>query len=133
GARGGSSGGSAPGGGGGIQADLKTFLAFHTFGAAVITALPVQNTRGVRAVHAVPPDLVIAQLDAVTDDVRIGGAKIGLVPDAAVASALAAALRRRPLPGLVLDPVLVAGSGDALGAPGTASALRHLVPPATLL
>src|SRR5262249_25901176 len=84
-------------------------------------------------VHAVPPDLVIAQLDAVTDDVRIGAAKIGLVPDAAVASALAAALRRRPLPGLVLDPVLVAGSGDALGAPGTASAIRDLVPHATLV
>src|SRR5262245_22215473 len=125
--------GSDPSGGAGIQADLKTFQAFGVYGSAVITALTVQNTRGVRAVHAVAPETVVAQLDAVTDDLAVAAAKIGLVPTPEVAAALAARLARRPLPSLVLDPVLVAGSGDALGASGTAAALRALFPHAALL
>src|SRR5215831_3401667 len=76
--------GSDPSGGAGIQADLKTFHAFGVYGAAVITALTVQNTRGVRAVHPVSPDVVIAQLDAVDDDLPIGAAKLGLVADPAL-------------------------------------------------
>jgi len=125
--------GSDPSGGAGIQADLKTFQQFRVYGAAVITALTVQNTRGVRAVHPVAPDVVIDQLDAVTDDLPLAAAKIGLVPTPAVAEALAARLGRGALPNLVLDPVLVAGSGDALGAAGTAAALRALLPHATLV
>src|SRR5262245_15193565 len=96
--------GSDPSRGAGIQADLKTFHAFSVYGAAVITALTVQNTRGVRAVHAVAPDVVVAQLDAVQDDLPLGAAKIGLLPTAAVAEALVVRLRRVPLPRLVLDP-----------------------------
>src|SRR5262249_41607209 len=125
--------GSDPSGGAGIQADLKTFHAFRVYGTAVITALTVQNTRGVRAVHPVPPDVVVAQLDAVDDDLRIAAAKIGLVPTPDLVAALAARLRRRPLPGVVLDPVLVAGSGDALAAADTVAALDALLPCATLV
>jgi hydroxymethylpyrimidine/phosphomethylpyrimidine kinase len=125
--------GSDPSGGAGIQADLKTFHAFGVYGTAVLTALTVQNTRGVRAVHPVPPDVVVAQLDAVDDDLRVAAAKIGLVPAPAHAAALADRLRRRPLPNLVLDPVLVAGSGDALCAEGTATALRALLPGSALV
>jgi len=125
--------GSDPSGGAGIQADLKTFQAFGVYGAAVITALTVQNTRGVRAVHPVAPDVVIAQLDAVDDDLPIGAAKLGLVADPALAAALASRLARRALPNLVVDPVLVAGSGDALASAGTATALRALLPHAVLV
>jgi len=125
--------GSDPSGGAGIQADLKTFHQFGVYGTAVLTALTVQNTRGVRAVHAVAPEFVVAQLDAVTDDLPIAAAKIGLVPTPAVAAALATRLERAALPNLVLDPVLVAGSGDALGAEGTAAALRALLPHAALV
>src|SRR5215468_10532555 len=125
--------GSDPSGGAGIQADLKTFHAFGVYGAAVITTLTVQNTRGVQAVHPVAADVVLAQLDAVDDDLAIGAAKLGLVPTAALAEALGERLRRRPLPRLVVDPVLVAGSGDALAAAGTAAALRALLPHALLV
>jgi hydroxymethylpyrimidine/phosphomethylpyrimidine kinase len=125
--------GSDPSGGAGIQADLKAFHAFGVYGAAVLTALTVQNTSGVRAIHPVPPDVVLAQLDAVDEDLRIAAAKIGLVPGPDHATALAARLRLRPLPNLVLDPVLVAGSGDPLGADGTATALHALLPCATLV
>src|SRR5262245_66187880 len=110
--------GSDPSGGAGIQADLKTFQQLRVYGAAVLTALTVQTTRGVRAVHPVAPDVVIAQLDAVTDDLPVAAAKIGLVPTPAVAEALAGRLDRATLPSLILDPVLVAGSGDALGTAG---------------
>jgi hydroxymethylpyrimidine/phosphomethylpyrimidine kinase len=125
--------GSDPSGGAGIQADLKTFQQLRVYGAAVLTALTVQNTRGVRAVHPVAPQVVIAQLDAVTDDLPVAAAKIGLVPTPAVAAALEARLHRAPLPNLVLDPVLVAGSGDVLGSAGTAAALRALLPFAALV
>src|SRR5215471_21869946 len=125
--------GSDPSGGAGIQADLKTFHAFSVYGTAVITALTVQNTRGVRAVHPVAPDVVIAQLDAVDDDLPIGAAKLGLIADPALAAALASRLARRALPNLVVDPVLIAGSGDALASAGTATALRGLLPHAVLV
>jgi len=125
--------GSDPSGGAGVQADLKTFQAFQVYGAAVITALTVQNTRGVRAVHPVAPDVVVAQLDAVAEDLPVGAVKIGLVPGPDVAAALAVRLERRGLPELVLDPVLVAGSGDALSAQSTPAALRALLPYAALV
>src|SRR5262249_36273836 len=125
--------GSDPSGGAGIQADLKTFQAFAVYGAAVITALTVQNTRGVRAVHPVVPDVVLAQIDAVDDDLPVAAAKLGLVPGPALAAALAGRLRRRPLPRLIVDPVLVAGSGDPLADAATAPALRALLPHALLV
>jgi hydroxymethylpyrimidine/phosphomethylpyrimidine kinase len=125
--------GSDPSGGAGIQADLKTFQAFGVYGAAVITALTVQNTRGVRAVHPVTPDVVLAQIDAVDDDLPVAATKIGLVASPALADALAARLGRRPLPRLVVDPVLVAGSGDPLADAATAPALRALLPHALLV
>jgi len=120
--------GSDPSGGAGIQADLKTFHAFGVYGAAVLTALTVQSTRGVSAVHPVPPDVILAQLDAVDDDLALAAAKIGLVPGADHATALAVRLQRRPLRNLILDPVLIAGSGDRLGAEGTSAALLALLP-----
>src|SRR4029450_9589144 len=90
--------GSDPSGGAGIQADLKTFHAFGVYGAAVITALTVQNTREVRAGPPVAADVVIAQLEAVTDDLPVAAAKIGLVPAPDVAAAVGGRPARPPLP-----------------------------------
>src|SRR5262245_46023056 len=89
--------GSDPSGGAGIQADLKAFHAFGVYGAAVLTALTVQNTGGVRAIHPVPPDVVLAQLDAVDEDLRIAAAKIGLVPGPDHATPLASACALCPI------------------------------------
>jgi hydroxymethylpyrimidine kinase/phosphomethylpyrimidine kinase len=126
--------GSDPSGGAGIQADLKTFQAFGVHGATVVTSLTVQNTTGVRDRVDVAPAFVTAQLDAVLDDLDVAAAKTGLLPDAAVVAAVAATLRRRPLPALVVDPVLVATSGDPLTTPGALAALRDdLLPLATVV
>ncbi len=126
--------GSDPSGGAGIQADLKTFLAFHVYGAAVITSLTVQNTRGVFGRDDAPAALVLAQLAAVRDDLPVAAAKTGLLATAALVDALAGELAARPLPWLVVDPVLIATSGDALTAGDTLAALRaRLLPLATLV
>jgi len=126
--------GSDPSGGAGIQADLKTFQAFGVFGATVVTSLTAQNTRGVRDRRDVAPDFVRAQLDAVLDDFRVAAAKTGMLPTGAVVEAVARRLAERPLPALVVDPVLVATSGDALADASTLPALRAaLVPLATLV
>jgi hydroxymethylpyrimidine/phosphomethylpyrimidine kinase len=125
--------GSDPSGGAGIQADLKTFHAFGVFGAAVVTSLTVQNTRGVFDRRDVAPALVAAQLDAVLDDLPVAAAKTGLLPDAGVVEAAVACLRARPVPALVVDPVLVATSGDALTAPSAAAAIRELLLPLATL
>jgi hydroxymethylpyrimidine/phosphomethylpyrimidine kinase len=126
--------GSDSSGGAGIQADLKTFAAFDVFGASAITAITAQNTCGVRAVHGVPPDMIAAQIHAVLDDVPIGAIKIGMVGSRAVAEAIATALRRFPDLPVVVDPVLIATSGDSLGDRDTPSALLSLlVPRATCL
>lgn len=106
--------GSDPSGGAGIQADLKTFAALGVYGMAAITALTVQNTQGVRSVHPVDADVVAAQVGAVLDDVRVDAVKIGMLGDASVIAAVAGVLRLRRPPVVVLDPVLVATSGDAL-------------------
>ena len=104
--------GSDSSGGAGIQADLKTFAAFGVYGASVITALTAQNTRGVSGVHPVPADFVTAQIDAVFGDLDIKAVKIGMVAQLATIDAIAASLMRWSPKHVVLDPVLVATSGE---------------------
>src|SRR3954451_12363817 len=106
--------GSDSSGGAGIQADLKTFAAFGVYGASVITALTAQNTRGVSGIHQVPADFVTAQLDAVFSDLDVGAVKIGMVAQLQTIDAIAAALTRWSPQHIVLDPVMVATSGDRL-------------------
>ena len=108
----------------GIQADLKTFAALGVYGASVLTALTAQNTRGVSAVHAVPPAFVLAQMEAVFADLAVRAVKIGMLADAAVVGAVAEGLARQPNVSVVLDPVMVATSGDRLLEPGAVEALR---------
>jgi hydroxymethylpyrimidine/phosphomethylpyrimidine kinase len=126
--------GSDSSGGAGIQADLKTFAALGVYGASVITALTAQNTRGVSGIHAVPPAFVTAQMDAIFDDLDVKAVKIGMVAQLATIDAIAAALARwKPAP-VVLDPVMVATSGDRLLAADAVASLRtRLVPCAALI
>jgi len=106
--------GSDSGGGAGIQADLKTFHQFGVFGTSVITAVTAQNTMGVRAWEPVPVELVTRQLDAVADDLPPIAVKSGMLGSAALVAAVADGIARRRLPNYVLDPVMVATSGDRL-------------------
>src|SRR5262245_3474506 len=126
--------GSEPSGGAGIQAGVVTFARFGVHGASVLTALTAQDTRGVRAVMAVPPELVLQQLAAVRDDLDVRAAKTGMLLGPAVVDVVADALGRRPVPALVVDPVLRATSGDALLDPDALDVLRaRLLPLATLV
>ncbi|MDC8011772.1 bifunctional hydroxymethylpyrimidine kinase/phosphomethylpyrimidine kinase [Tahibacter soli] len=125
--------GSDSGGGAGIQADLKTFQAFGVHGLSAITALTAQNTRAVTAVHAVPPAMIEAQLDALFDDFSIGAAKTGMLGDARTIRAVVRALSRRHLPALVVDPVMIATSGAALLDPRAVDAMRDLLLPRAAL
>lgn len=106
--------GSDSGGGAGIQADLKTFTALGVFGASAITALTAQNTQGVSGVLPVSPEFVLAQIDAVLTDLPVGAVKTGMLATADVARAVAAVAEAGRLPRLVVDPVMVASSGDRL-------------------
>ena len=106
--------GSDSGGGAGIQADLKTFHQFGVFGTSVVCAVTAQNTHGVRAWQALPPALVSQQLDALADDLRPDAVKSGMLGSAAVVAAVADGIARWRLPHYVLDPVMVASSGDRL-------------------
>jgi hydroxymethylpyrimidine/phosphomethylpyrimidine kinase len=125
--------GSDSSGGAGIQADLKTFAAFGVYGASAITALTAQNTRGVTGIHQVPADFVTAQIDAVFDDLDVKAVKIGMVSQAAAIEAIAAGLARWSPRHVVLDPVMVATSGDRLLAPDAIEALRTKLIPRALL
>jgi hydroxymethylpyrimidine/phosphomethylpyrimidine kinase len=126
--------GSDSGGGAGIQADLKTFGALGAYGCSVVTALTAQNTRAVTAIHEVPADFVRAQLDAVFDDIEIAAVKIGMLASRAIVEAVAAGLERHGAQNVVLDPVMVAKSGDRLLRPDAVDALkRRLLPLATLI
>jgi hydroxymethylpyrimidine/phosphomethylpyrimidine kinase len=126
--------GSDSSGGAGIQADLKTFAAFGVYGASVITALTAQNTQGVRAIHPVPAAFVAAQMDAVFDDLDVKAVKIGMVAQLATIEAIAATLSRLTPAHVVLDPVMVATSGDRLLPSDAVSALlRDLFPLASLV
>jgi hydroxymethylpyrimidine/phosphomethylpyrimidine kinase len=145
--------GSDPGAGAGLQQDLKTATLLGTYGLTVPTALTIQNTRGVTAVHAVAPEVVRAQLEAVLSDFPVHAVKIGMLATAATVRAVAAVLRRYlgggrgetgslgveppvpwPLPPLVLDPVLAAGQGGELLEPGGVEAMvAELFPLTTIL
>jgi hydroxymethylpyrimidine/phosphomethylpyrimidine kinase len=126
--------GSDCSGGAGIQADLKTFAALGVYGASVVTALTAQNTTGVSAIHQVPPDFVTAQIDAVFGDLDVGAVKIGMVAQLATIDAIAAGLQRWSPRQVVLDPVMVATSGDRLLAADAIAALRaKLIPRAALI
>jgi hydroxymethylpyrimidine/phosphomethylpyrimidine kinase len=116
--------GSDSSGGAGVQADLKTFAALGVYGASVITALTAQNTKGVSAIHAVPASFVTAQIEAVFSDLDVGAVKIGMVAQADSIDAIAAALARWKPRHVVLDPVMVATSGDRLLAAEAVEALR---------
>jgi len=126
--------GSDPSGGAGIQADLKTFSALGVYGASVITALTAQNTQGVRGFTVVEPAFVADQIDSVFDDLRIDAVKIGMVATAAIATAIAERLRHYRARSIVLDPVMVAKSGDLLLQDDAIVAIREeLVPLATVM
>lgn len=126
--------GTDPTGGAGIQADLKTFSALGGYGMSVVTALVAQNTRGVDRVFDVPADFVRAQLDSVFADVRVDAVKIGMLGDVDVIKTIADALDDHSPPYVVLDPVMVAKSGDRLLHPAAVATLRDvLVPHADLI
>lgn len=125
--------GSDSGGGAGIQADLKTFAALGCYGMSAITALTAQNTRGVSAIHPVPPAFLAAQIDAVASDIGVDAVKIGMLHSADVAQAVAAAIARHALSHVVLDPVMVSASGARLIEPGAVQAVAALFPLATVI
>jgi len=126
--------GSDSGGGAGIQADLKTFHAFRVFGTSVVTAVTAQNTRGVDAIHPIPLDVVRAQIDAVVVDLRPAALKSGMLATAGLVSTVAVAIRDHALERYVLDPVMVATSGDRLlEAEAVAKIVEELVPLAELV
>jgi hydroxymethylpyrimidine/phosphomethylpyrimidine kinase len=106
--------GSDSGAGAGIQADLKTFAAHGVYGVSAVTAVTAQNTLGVLRVEPMPADLVTAQLEAVSSDLGVHASKTGMLANAAIVEAVAAAAQSLELPLLVVDPVIVASSGDPL-------------------
>jgi hydroxymethylpyrimidine/phosphomethylpyrimidine kinase len=126
--------GSDSSGGAGIQADLKTFTAFGVYGASVVTALTAQNTHGVQAVQAVPAAFVTTQLASVLSDLAVDAVKTGMLADAGITETVVRMLRAGPPRPLVVDPVMVATSGDVLLEPEAIGAVRDgLVPLATLI
>jgi len=126
--------GSDSGGGAGIQADLKTFQAFGVFGTAAVTAITAQNTVGVRAIQKIEPDVVADQIRAVAEDLRPAASKTGMLADAPIIAAVAEAIRETGLAHLVVDPVMVAKSGDRLLEEDAVEALaKQLLPLAEVI
>jgi hydroxymethylpyrimidine/phosphomethylpyrimidine kinase len=125
--------GSDSGGGAGLQGDLKTFSALGVYGACVVSALTAQNTAGVTAIHDVPADFVTAQMDAVLSDLRVGAVKIGMLSQPAVIHAVAAGLDRWRATKVVLDPVMMASSGDRLLAGDAIDVLKLVLIPRALV
>lgn len=121
--------GSDSGGGAGIQADVKTISALGGYAASAVTAVTAQNTQGVQAVQVVSPQLIEAQCESVFADMRIDAVKIGMLADVASIRMVAAVLQRHRLPFTVLDPVLVATSGDSLALEDTAAAMCDILLP----
>ncbi len=126
--------GSDSGGGAGIQADLKTFSAFGVYGTSVITALTAQNTVGVQGVHAVPVDFIARQFDSVCSDFPVASAKVGMLATTEVIEVVAEKIAFHRVPHLVVDPVMVAKSGDRLLAADACETLsRQLFPLAEIV
>jgi hydroxymethylpyrimidine/phosphomethylpyrimidine kinase len=126
--------GSDSGGGAGIQADLKTIAAHGCYGMTAVTAITAQNTLGVTAIHAVPPEVLRAQIDAVASDIGVDAVKIGMLHSPEIVEVVAEAIDRHGWQRVVLDPVMVATSGDRLIAPETQSVLvSRLFPRATVV
>ncbi|MGD8344937.1 MAG: bifunctional hydroxymethylpyrimidine kinase/phosphomethylpyrimidine kinase [Desulfobacterales bacterium] len=126
--------GSDSGGGAGIQADLKTFSAIGCYGMSAITALTAQNTRGVNGIHAVPPAFAVEQIDAVLSDIGADAIKIGMLYSAELIEAVAAALKKHRAHKIVLDPVMVAQSGDKLLQDDAVEAIKvYLMPLAAVM
>src|SRR5260370_10684605 len=121
--------GSGSSAGAGIQADLKTFAAFGVYGVSAITALTAQNTMGVRAIAEVDPAFVAQQIDAVTEDFDVLATKTGMLARGVVVEAVAHRLAAHRLPNLVVDPVMVASSGDLLMDSAAVASLRKLIFP----
>ncbi|NCT40453.1 MAG: bifunctional hydroxymethylpyrimidine kinase/phosphomethylpyrimidine kinase [Alphaproteobacteria bacterium] len=121
--------GSDSSGGAGVQADLKTFSALGCYGMSVFTALTAQNTMGVQGVYSVPSSFLIQQLDSVFDDVPPAAVKIGMLGDVESIRALAFFLRERDVRNIILDPVMVATSGDQLIADDAVDALKEMLIP----
>jgi len=117
--------GSDSGGGAGIQADLKTFTAFRVFGMSVLTSVTAQNTVGVLGIHDLDPDFVYLQMKAVLEDIGIDAAKTGMLSNAGIIEAVARGVRDFGIDVLVVDPVMVAKSGDPLLAPEAVDALKE--------
>ncbi len=126
--------GSDSGGGAGIQADLKTFTAFRVFGLSAITGLTAQNTRGVQGVELTTIDFIMAQLRAVMEDIGADAAKTGMLATGEIIRTVAAGVREFGIRNLVVDPVMIAASGDALMQHEAAPVMRdHLFPLATVV
>jgi hydroxymethylpyrimidine/phosphomethylpyrimidine kinase len=121
--------GSDSGGGAGIQADLKTFSAIGCYGMSVITALTAQNTRGVIGIHAVPPAFAVQQIEAVFTDIGADAVKIGMLYSAELIEAVAEALKKHGARKIVLDPVMVAQSGDKLLQDNAVDAIKAYLMP----
>lgn len=119
--------GTDPTGGAGVQADLKSIAAAGGYGMCVVTALVAQNTRGVREIHTPPQEFLRAQLDAVFDDVEVDAVKIGMLGDSETTRTVSDYLASHPVPVVVVDPVMVATSGDRLLTADAEAALRELV------
>lgn len=125
--------GSDSGGGAGIQADLKTFAALGCFGMSAITAITAQNTLGVTGVHAIPAEMVAAQIDAVASDIGVDAAKTGMLGTAAIVEAVAGAVDRHGIRKLVVDPVMISTSGATLSDDATSQAMVKLLFPRAML
>lgn len=125
--------GSDSGGGAGVQADLKTFAALGVYGASAIAALTAQNTLGVTAIHEVPADFVARQIDAVMSDIGADAWKTGMLANAAIVEAVADRAARWEVTKLVVDPVMVARSGDRLLREDAVDAYRRLLIPRALI
>lgn len=126
--------GSDSGGGAGIQADLKTFMAFGVYGMSAVTALTAQNTVGVQGIRDVPPEFIRKQIESVMTDIGADAAKTGMLSGPATVRAVAEAVREFRIPNLVADPVMVAKSGDLLVSGDARRAIRdELLPLATVI
>ncbi len=126
--------GSDSGGGAGIQADLKTFSALGVYGSSTLTAITAQNTVGVTAVHEIPIDIIIAQIDAVLSDIGADAVKTGMLASSAIVETVAEEMERHRVSRLVVDPVMVAKSGDRLLREDAVEALRtRLIPLAAVV